>query len=548
MRAMSAPSRVDWPDLLSEKPVQRVATESLHKELQFAFAGSSNQGLFSEALDKARGLESTFEPELFARDLFLEEFVRGYFQFHLGGRARTPQLRYLGRLLVSPPRNLATVEFRRAILRELSESPETQSALELIYTLLSRLRTQLESTSTLDQRAPVRRQLDILETFHELSLTLAANFSTSSSGLRKLHDYGRSITESEPFLALSELLRFDASAATLTFKVALGGDGRVRRLDLLALKENTENAFVLSPWRRWGARFELAFRGFRFGEEEVVARLLDAAFEGIREHLVPLIQLYGDIEFYLGTLHFRSRAESLGYSVCLPTFVSSDQPRQLLGLYNPHLFASGMRPTPCDLLVDSQKTLVLVTGPNSGGKTRLLQSLAISQLLAQSGLFVPAKSAEFAPVPALIVSLLQETSADQSEGRLGVELVRIRALFERLPPGAMVLLDELCSGTNPAEGEEIVELVLQMLARLSSHAYLTTHFLEFATRLERERPIPELRFLKVLLGPRQEPTYQFTLGVAASSLAAETARRLGVTSDQLTQIVEAKLRAYSSAE
>ena len=57
--------------------------------------------------------------------------------------------------------------------------------------------------------------------------------------------------------------------------------------------------------------------------------------------------------------------------------------------------------------------------------------------------------------PGLVVSLIQETKADQAEGRLGMELVRIRELFEQLPPGAMVILDELCSGTNPSEGEEI---------------------------------------------------------------------------------------------
>src|SRR6185312_6594180 len=96
-----------------------------------------------------------------------------------------------------------------------------------------------------------------------------------------------------------------------------------------------------------------------------------------------------------------------------------------------------------------------------------------------------------------------------AEGRLGTELLRIRQLFERLPPGAMVLLDELCSGTNPSEGEEIFELVIRMLGRLKPYAFITTHFLEFAARLERERKIPDLRFLQVALGPDDEPTYQF---------------------------------------
>src|ERR1700727_988655 len=97
---------------------------------------------------------------------------------------------------------------------------------------------------------------------------------------------------------------------------------------------------------------------------------------------------------------------------------------------------------------------------------------------------------------ALVVSLIQETKPDQAEGRLGMELLRIRDLFEPLPPGAMVILDELCSGTNPSEGEEIFELVVQMLTKLRPQAFITTHFLQFAARLEREKKIEGLRFLQ----------------------------------------------------
>jgi DNA mismatch repair protein MutS2 len=136
---------------------------------------------------------------------------------------------------------------------------------------------------------------------------------------------------------------------------------------------------------------------------------------------------------------------------------------------------------------------------------------------------------------------LQETRVDQTEGRLGVELMRIRSLFERLPAGAVVLLDELCSGTNPSEGEEIVELVLKTLTRLRPQAYITTHFLEFASRLHEHQVIPELRFLQVALGPNQAPTYQFAPGVARSSLAGVAAARLGVTGEQLTALVERQL-------
>jgi DNA mismatch repair protein MutS2 len=309
------------------------------------------------------------------------------------------------------------------------------------------------------------------------------------------------------------------------------------------VEENEDNPFVSSPWRRWLAKAELFLRGYRFGDGEVMARLLDAVFDGVRHELVALVQLLGDLELYLGALGFVARSEEAGLAVSLPELVDEGESRVLLGLFNPLLLGHGQAPVPCDLTTDRSDTTLLVTGPNSGGKTRLLQSIGLAQLLAQSGLCVPARFARMTLAPALVVSLIQQTRVDQSEGRLGMELMRIRTLFEQLPPSAVVILDELCSGTNPSEGEEIFELVVRMLARLRPQAFITTHFLQFAARLASESRIDGLRFLQVLLGPEHQPAYQFGPGVAETSLASHAAARLGVTGDQLLALVERNIEA-----
>jgi DNA mismatch repair protein MutS2 len=175
-----------------------------------------------------------------------------------------------------------------------------------------------------------------------------------------------------------------------------------------------------------------------------------------------------------------------------------------------------------------------------------LQAVGLTQVLAQSGLFIPARSGAVSLTSALVVSLIQETRVDQAEGRLGMELLRIRDLFERLPPGAMVLLDELCSGTNPSEGEEIFELVVEMLSRLEPQAFITTHFLSFAARLERERKIPDLAFVQVELGADRRATYQFIPGVATTSLAGHAAERLGVTGEQLLSLIERNVQRWKT--
>lgn len=123
-----------------------------------------------------------------------------------------------------------------------------------------------------------------------------------------------------------------------------------------------------------------------------------------------------------------------------------------------------------------------------------------------------------------------------------MELLRIRDLFERLEVGGLVVVDELCSGTNPSEGEEIFELVMGLLAELRARAFVTTHFLRFASRLEAERPVPGLAFLQVALDANDAPTYRFEPGVAKTSLARQTAERLGVTREEIGALIRSKLR------
>jgi DNA mismatch repair protein MutS2 len=442
------------------------------------------------------------------------------------------------KLLSHPPKDPAVVEHRRAIVAELTESAVLRGELERLYVSLCRFRALLEGASGVGKWDAHRRQLDILSVVKDIIDRMGKGFASARSGLSVLSTFACRVEAGEPYKSLSDLLRYDERLATLNLKVSVGADGRIRGFQILSIEEDAENPFQSSPIRRWLGKFELFVRGFRFGDGEVMARLIDAVFDGIEEELVPMVQLLGDVELYLGALGFRDLVEASGLSVCLPKLVAAHEPRALLGLFNPLLLAHGIKPVPCDFLTDRHDTTVLVTGPNSGGKTRLLQSLGLAQLLAQNGLFIPARAGSLTHAPSLVVSLIEETKADQAEGRLGTELIRIRALFERLPPGAMVILDELCSGTNPSEGEEIFELVVRMLTRLKPQAFITTHFLAFAARLEREGAIADLRFLQVDLGPDQRPTYQFSPGVARTSLAAHAAARLGVTGDQLMQLVE----------
>ena len=149
------------------------------------------------------------------------------------------------------------------------------------------------------------------------------------------------------------------------------------------------------------------------GRGVVLTTVFKDAVTGKVAKLVPLV---GEMEVYLGALGFRDLAEAAGLEVCLPELRSAAEgERVLLGLFNPLLVAGGGKAVPCDVVTDRADTTLLVTGPNSGGKTRLLQSVALTQLLAQAGMFVPARRASVARVPGLVVSLIQAVTQIQEQ-------------------------------------------------------------------------------------------------------------------------------------
>jgi len=540
---------------LHPEPRRRLDARSVEQALVFAFA-SGGQGETLDRLALRAELEpSSFAPDCFAKDLFVAEFVNLCTAFTIAGRRHQPHAPRLTRLLSHPPADLAVVEFRQRTLRELMQRPELRRALEDAYVKLRELFTLLESSDTGKHFDPVARRLEILRATARAIDGLAEAFAGAESGLARASLYAREVQRSAAYEHLRQLLDHEGHLATVRVDVTLAYDGHLRGLEIVRAEENASNRFYVSPLKRLLTRLRLFFRGYHLRQTEVLGRLINSVFDGVAPFLVDAIELWGALEFYLAALGFADLARSKKLDVCLPSLSAvhggaepPETPSELEGLFNPFLLHEEKPPKSCDLRIEASG-FVIVTGPNSGGKTRLLQALGLCQLLAQNGFVVPAAAARLGFRRGLFVSIVDEVSVDQREGRLGSELLRIRRLFESLSMGATVILDELCSGTNPSEAEEIFRLVLELLAELKPQVFISTHFLHFAERLRDEAQVPGLSFLQVELDDQQCPTYHFVPGVASTSLARMTAERLGVTREALRSLVEAARgeRAASSS-
>ncbi|MCB9615048.1 MAG: DNA mismatch repair protein [Sandaracinus sp.] len=544
-RPASTEADGSWIDLLHAVPRIPLETELLQRALRFAFESGDAGGLLGVALDRAPLSPSTWELDTFDVGLFLGELVDECFTITIAGRRHVPSRAFLLRVLGAPPSDLEDVRTRGAVLEELASSVTMRAALEGVYEHLKRLRALLDETSNFREET-IRRKVDVLEAIRGF-VESAEGLAEARSPLRRVHVAAKRLAESPAYRRLLEVLDFERNLATVDLRITLGSDGRIRDLALIRLEENRSNPLVRPTWRRALERFASWVRGHRYHENEVLLRVLDDVFDELEPFVIPLFGAVGHVEVHLAALGFRDRAAREGLSVSLaeieptPALGQGAGATKLEGLFNPLLFLQGARPVPCDFSPGGHDALVLVTGPNSGGKTRLLQAVGIAQVLGQSGLFVPARTARLTQAPGMFVSLIESGRADESEGRLGTELRRVRRLFEALRPGAIAILDELCSGTNPSEGIAIFELVVSLLPRLRPQVLLTTHFLDAARRLQAEGSIERLELLQVELDARSEPTYQFVPGVAPTSLAHQVAGRLGVTHEELEALVERQL-------
>ncbi len=525
------------PDILNLEPRISGNEDAVHELLELAFLGRDDAKGIERALGAFRGGKG-WNLDLFAEDLFVKELIRSCFTIRIGGFRFPVNQAFLYNVLSDPPTDLEAVRFRQDILRELEADATLAENTEKLYQELSQLLAMFKQPDHAAKLDINTFRLDLLKLARWIIDWMVTGFESASSGLSRLHEVGRLIQATDAYRTLADLLDYESRLATLRLSVQVGADGELKALAIDDIEENRANQFHRGPVGRLWDRLKLfVLYGYRLDQKDIIGRLLREVYLRISPSLSPLVQLIGQLELYLAALSFKRQVESAGLQMSLPRFDSS-QPMDLREVFNPLLLGQENPAVPCTVRCRGHRAITIITGPNSGGKTRLLQTIGLTQVLGQSGLFVPASSANLPIIHGMFVSLVESETASQAEGRLGRELLRIRHLFEAMGSPSLVILDELCSGTNPAEGTEIFETVVKLLGRLETVSFISTHFLDFAHRLEREPPVPSLEFLQVETDDHLESTYQFRPGVAETSLATAIAERLGVSFEQLSALID----------
>ncbi len=272
-------------------------------------------------------------------------------------------------------------------------------------------------------------------------------------------------------------------------------------------------------------------REARSAEEREVRRILArlSALVGERgDEILSTLRVLGALDLIF------ARAALAEISRAVEPEVNSQGKVDLIEARHPLLDG---RVVPISIRIGEEFNALVLTGPNTGGKTVTIKTLGLLTLMAQSGLHIPAaQGSRVAVFGRIFADIGDEQSIQQSLSTFSSHMTQVVKVLNGADGNSLVLLDEIGAGTDPAEGSALAKVVLLELLRRGSRVIATTHYGELKAFAYTQPGVENgsVEFDPVTL----EPTFEVRIGTPGSSNAFAIASRLGVSPDLLRQAAE----------
>ncbi|MCD6116602.1 endonuclease MutS2 [bacterium] len=273
------------------------------------------------------------------------------------------------------------------------------------------------------------------------------------------------------------------------------------------------------------AELENQVRRLRIEEKDEIEKILIRLSAMVREEASAILNNY-----YILTAidSIYARAGFSDKYDCVPAVISKNE-IILNNAYHPLLMIRRGKQdvVPLTIRLGEDLKTVVVTGPNAGGKTVALKTIGVLSLMHMHGLHIPASLDSALPIfSGLFIDIGDEQSIEQDLSSFSSHIEIIKNIVENADSRSLILLDEIGSATDPAEGSALAEVLLRYFTLRGSITVATTHMGSLKVFAQQEDGVENgsMAFNRETLNP----TYQFRMGIPGSSYAFEISERLGL--------------------
>lgn len=278
------------------------------------------------------------------------------------------------------------------------------------------------------------------------------------------------------------------------------------------------------------------YRELQLAERDEERRILADLSRQIAIHaeeLLHTVEVIADLDLALACGKYAGDLRAVepklhAFSASSQSIAPGAHPGSVIRLYQArHPLLDPQTVVPIDVELDPQTFVLVITGPNTGGKTVALKTVGLLVLMAQAGLHIPAHSgSEISVFERIFADIGDEQSIEQSLSTFSGHITNIIRILQQADPRSLVILDELGAGTDPQEGSALARAILNHLVKHSITTLVTTHHPELkayahampgVTNASVEFDLETLR-----------PTFRLTIGLPGRSNALAIAERLGL--------------------
>lgn len=270
-------------------------------------------------------------------------------------------------------------------------------------------------------------------------------------------------------------------------------------------------------------------------ERKEIYRILQALTKEIAHHL-PLIEGYQRLLTTFDFINAKTRL-ALELNACLPGIVRQTR-IELIDAYHPILWrnnkAAGKPTFPQSLILEPTSRMLVISGPNAGGKSITLKTIGLLQLMLQSGLLIPVnENSKMCFFQQVLTDIGDNQSIENELSTYSYRLKRMRQFLRVANKRTLLLLDEFGTGSDPELGGALAEVFFEQLYQRKSFAVITTHYASI--KLKADQLPNAINGCMLFNTETLEPLYRFSLGQPGSSFTFEVAQMNGIPMDLIDQ-------------